>query len=698
MKITKLNTDVSHHDRPVLSLAAQLRRCGHLLKQSLQSGFLTIMCCLLINTVHAQEGGAATINLENADIRQLINTVSRATGKNFIIDPRVKAKVTVVSSKAMEKEELYEVFLSILQVHGFSAVPGDGIIKIVPDVNAKQGAVPTGSTAGSYAGTDQLITQVISLENVAANQLVPILRPLVPQQGHLAAYAPSNVLVVTDRAINIKRLAQVIKRIDRPDSDDIEVVKLKYASAAEIVRIITQLQQKTPQGGANLPGQSSVIADDRTNVILLRGDRAARSKVRKIVAQLDTPLDSAGGNTKVIFLKYADATEMVSILQGVSANVVDPENQQPGGNNNANRRRSNRPEVDIQADENNNALIITASQAIIRQLESIIYQLDIQRAQVLIEAVIAEVSLDLAKELGAQFITRDQDGDGVIGGSLFSQSLDLAAFAAGTGGSPGDGLTLGIGDETGNRQFGFVLRALNGDAATNILSTPTLVTLDNVEAEIVFGQNVPFVTGSFSNTGASSGATNPFQTIEREDVGITLKVKPQINEGDAIRLEIEQEVSNIAESAASVSDVITNKRSIKTEVMVTDGQMIVLGGLIEDTFRDSVQKVPILGSIPILGHLFKSTRTTKLKTNLMVFIRPVILHSDEEIDYYSSRKYKLIQERQREAKVSKRGLIRKAVQELPEIEVLFTPMPEKKVKPADDALEAENFEASFDDN
>jgi general secretion pathway protein D len=632
---------------------------------------------LLLITINATADETATLNLNNADIRVLINTVSEATGKNFIIDPRVKAKVTVVSSKSMKKDELYEVFLSILDVHGFSAVPGEGIIKIVPDVNAKQGAVPTGYDK-RYADSDQLVTRVLQLENVAANQLVPILRPLVPQQGHLAAYTPTNVLVITDRASNIKRLLKVIKGIDRADQTQIEIIKLNHASAADIVRTVNSLMQ---QEAKDKGGRQDLMltADERTNSILITGDKADRQRVLKIISQLDSKLETSG-NTKVVFLKYANAVDLVSILQGISSKAL-AEQQTQGG-----KAQGSRKDVDIQADETNNALVITAQPAMIQQLESIIRQLDIPRAQVLIEAIIAEVSTDLASELGAQFLVSGaEDGDGPIGGGFFPNLAgNLAALAENPAAIvANEGLNVAFGNTSGGNQWAFVLRALQGDATTNILSTPTLVTLDNVEAEIVFGQNVPFITGSYSSTGSTTGATNPFQTIERQDVGLTLKIKPQINEGDAIKLEIEQEISSLASSAVATSDVVTNKRSIKTEVLVVDGQTIVLGGLIEDRFIDSRQKVPLLGSIPLLGRLFSYTKTQKIKANLMVFIRPVILTDSMSVNYFTSQKYNLLKTRQIEAKIGERGLIRDQAAELPDIEILFAPLPKTSELPSE---------------
>ena len=643
------------------------------IKNMTRTGIMLLM--LLLNVSGAIADETATLNLNNADIRVLINTVSEVTGKNFIIDPRVKAKVTVVSSKPMNKDELYEVFLSILDVHGFSAVPGEGIIKIVPDVNAKQGAVPT-DDKGQYDHSDQLVTRVLQLHNVAANQLVPILRPLVPQQGHLAAYTPTNVLVITDRASNIERLIHIINGIDRAEQTEIEIIRLKNASATDVSRTVQALMAQEVKDKGGQPSLTLTV-DERTNSILATGDKADRKRILKLIRQLDVELESSG-NTKVVFLKYAKATDLVGILQGISSKTLAQQqgqgsSQPPGG----------RKDVDIQADENNNALVITAEPSMIQQLESIVRQLDIARPQVLIEAIIAEVSTDLASELGAQFLVNgSSDGDGPIGGSFFP---GLAGNLANLAENPAsivtnEGANVAFGRTSGSNQWAFVLRALKGDAATNILSTPTLVTLDNVEAEIVFGQNVPFVTGSYSNTGAAGGAANPFQTIERQDVGLTMKIKPQINEGDAIKLEIQQEISSLATSAVATSDVVTNKRSIKTEVLVDDGQMIVLGGLIEDQFIDTRQKVPLLGSIPLLGRLFSYTKTQKVKRNLMVFIRPVILQDNASADYFTAQKYSLLKARQLEANIGNRGLIRDEAAELPDIEMLFAPLPDSAGK------------------
>lgn len=594
-------------------------------------------------TWQAAFSASVTLNLKDADINALIGTVAEVTGTNFIVDPRVKGKVTVVSSKPMESEEVYQVFLSILKVHGFAAVPAGSVVKIVPDVNAKAEGVPT-ATEKSPGRGDEVVTRVIEVNNVSAAQLVPILRPLVPQQGHMAAYPGTNLLIVSDRAENIERLVEIVRRMDQQSDSEIEVMPLQHASAAEVVRIITALDRQQPgQPQAGVPGGApTVIADERTNSVLIGGGKSDRLRLRMVISHLDTPLDR-GGNTHVIYLKYAKAEDLVQTLTGVSTSIAEEKKGEQPASQGA---------VTIQADENSNALVINAPPDVFRSLESVIRQLDIRRAQVHVEAVIAEISSDKAVELGIQWrATTDLSDTGVLGGTNFAGTGSSINSVAQNPLATGDGLSLGYFEGTSTvfgtefLNLGALVRALASDSATNILSTPNLVTLDNQEAEIVVAQNVPFVTGSYSSTGASEGATNPFQTIQREDVGLTLKVKPQINEGDAIQLEIEQEISSVGEKADAV-DIVTNKRSIKTTVLVEDRQMIVLGGLLDDTLSENVQKVPLLGDLPVLGNLFKSRKSTKTKRNLMVFLQPSILRDAAYYTETSAAKYNYIRGRQ----------------------------------------------------
>jgi len=622
-----------------------------------------VLWTLLLGSILATPSSAApvTLNLKDADINALVESMSVLTGKNFIVDPRVRGRVTIISAKPMDEKELYEVFLAVLAVHGFAAVPGDRAIKIVPAAGAKQENIPTVDRRG-IVEPDQIVTRVIQVQNVSAAQIVPILRPLIPPQGHLAAYTPTNVLIISDAAANVERIAGIISRIDLASNEEIEIVALRHASATEIVRVLTALEQgrarADPAAMSGIPLR--MVADERTNSVLLSGDQTSRLRLRALITHLDTPVD-VSGNTQVIYLRYAKAADLVTVLQGVSR-TLDAEAARnmpttpgqpgaPGGGGSL---------IDIQADEATNALVITAPPDIIRSLRSVIAQLDLRRAQVLVEAVIAEISAEKTAELGVQWLI-DASSDGVVGitnfdagASSLANILGLAAQIdrgdiAGAAGRIPQGIQLGVGDFTGRNRFGALISALARDADTNVLSTPTIVTLDNEEAEIIVGQNVPIVTGSFLPTTGGEGAPggNPFQTIERQDVGITLRVKPQINEGNAIKLEIVQEVSSVAPSALALTQgLILNKREIKTTVLVEDGQILVLGGLIDDKIDETASKVPLLGDVPVLGNLFRYRNTSKLRRNLMVFLHPVILREPAQATLYTNDKYSYIRAQQ----------------------------------------------------
>ena len=528
------------------------------------------------------------------------------------------------------------------------------------------------------------------MENVPAAQLVPILRPLIPQQGHLAAYTASNALVISDRAGNIERLLQIIRRIDVPYNQEIEFIPLKHASASDVVRTIESLNKAdTKAKTMGIPGQPLLAADDRTNSILLGGDRSARLRIRGLIAHLDSPLEG-GGNTQVVFLKHANAEELAPILLGVGKQQIKAEQ---GGTTPRTTTRtrtrtttasrsstttSGRDDIDVQADPTNNALIITASPAQFMRLKRVIDVLDVQREQVLVESVIAEVNTDQKRELGFEFAVLPTDGAGPAGLSNLGGTSSLVNLFQNPFGV-GAGLLLGGANLSGGTKWAFLLRALDGDSATNILSTPTLVTMDNEEAQIVVGRNVPFVTGSFTQVG-TAGATNPFQTIEREDVGITLNITPHINEGDTIRLEIEQEASNISSTSLvdqTASDIITDKRSIKTNVVVEDDSILVLGGLMEDQFRDTQQKVPGLSEFPLVGRLFRFDSTEKEKKNLMIFIHPVIMRNEVVEAHLTRRKYGVMRAEQIEVDMDDRGLFRGGVKNLPDIDELITRSPER---------------------
>ena len=628
--------------------------------------FVITVSVVLTSNIYAEE--SAQINLRDVEIPTLIETVSRITGKSFIIDPRVKGKVTVITSSDIDKNELYETFLSVLQVHGFSAVPtgeGSNLIKVVPSNQAKQQPVPVigekeeQSKKRSTRDADELITRVIRVEHVPAAMLVPILRPLVPSTGQLQAYGPSNTILISDRAANIERLIKVIKRMDRADDEELEVIPLKFASAKDLAATIQKLQQSSVKGAAS---KNKISADDRTNSLLISGDKSSRQQVRKIIAKLDTsqPLQE---KTKVIYLKYAKAEDLAKVLTGFSAVQKTTKATTKGA------AGTQKADVDIQADEASNSLIITAEPDVQRNLAKVISRLDIRRAQVMVEAVIAEVSASLSKTLGANLGLSSTEGIVGAAGTVTGVSALLNIFTADSdnvaAGLAGNGGRLGLVDNVGSNKFGLLIDALSGDGATNVLSTPTVLALDNEEASIVIGEEVPFVTGSFTSTGDSTNPSNPFQTIERKDIGITLKIKPQINDGSSVRLDIEQEVSSISASSTGAEDRITNKRSITTSVMVEDDQVLVLGGLMRDRFTDQVSKVPLLGDVPILGKLFRSTTTEKTKTNLMVFIHPMIMRDVLSGDHYTRQKYNKLKKAQSLSNITRRGILKDKATKFP---------------------------------
>ncbi len=594
--------------------------------------------------------GRHTLNLKDADIQALIATVSEITGRNFIVGPNVQGKVTVVSARPMKPDEIYDVFLSVLRVHGFAAVPAGSMIKIVQETTAQQDG-STGVNGLAARAADELVTEIVPVKHVSAAELVPILRPLMPQGGQLVAHASSNSLVVSDRAGNVQRLADIVRRIDTVSDAEVEMIPLRHANAAEIARTLTMLaDDKNGQASAE---NARVFADARTNSILLSGAKNGRLKLRALIAHLDTPLDS-GGDTQVIYLHYANAKDLVPILQGVASTLsgVAPPTAKAaeGGAGGA----SGAVPATIQAHVETNSLVISAPPAIFRSLEAVVRQLDIRRNQVLIEAVVAEVADQTASELGVQWQMPLGNNRHVIGGTNFtgtSPGNNIIAAAQNPLGV-GNGLNLGYIDGTvqiGRNtifQLGALVTALRGDGKSNILSTPSVMTLDNQEAEIKVAQEVPFLTGQYSTnatataaTANTTGITNPFQTIERKDVGLVLKVKPQINVGDSVRLDIHQEVSSIAPNVSGAVDIVTNKRELTTSVLVKDDALLVLGGLIDNQAKDNVQKVPALGDIPLIGNLFRYRTNDRTKKDLMVFLHPKILRDSASEAAVSSEKY-----------------------------------------------------------
>ncbi|HET6604736.1 MAG TPA: type II secretion system secretin GspD [Xanthomonadaceae bacterium] len=593
--------------------------------------------------------GMHTLNLTAADIGVLIETVSQITGRSFIVDPRVEGRVTVISSRPMPPEEIYQTFLSVLRVHGYAAVPAAaGTVKIVPEAVAIQEG---GALIGTGGGPDELVTRVIELEHVSATELVQWLRPLLPQTGHLAAQG--GALVLTDRAGNVERIERIVRRIDRSGDETVEVIALQHANASEVARTLQSLARAPAAPGIIAP-QIQVVADARTNSVLLSGDPAQRVRLRALIAHLDTPMEGSEF-TQVVFLRYAKADDLVPILENVAASLAGYDLKAEGA----------KP-ASVQPHAETNALVITAAPAVVRSLESIVRQLDVRRAQVLIEAVIAEVSDDFVDEFGVQWQSTNFDGnEGYIGGTNFPGSSGtggiVGALTNPLGAVGGSGLNMGyiggrvtIPNPTGEGeitvfQVGALVKALRGDTRANVLSQPSVVTLDNHEAEFKVVQEVPFLTGQYVNTSTTGGTnqpTNPFQTIQREDVGLILTVTPHINEGDSVRMDIRQEVSSLAPTPANAVDLVTNKRELTTSVLVPDGGLLVLGGLISEEVTENLQGVPGLSRIPLLGHLFKSRANNRSKRNLMVFLRPIILRDALTETAMSSDKYNFLRAEQ----------------------------------------------------
>jgi general secretion pathway protein D len=568
----------------------------------------------------------------------------------------------MLSSTPMSPAAFYEAFLSILQVHGFVAVPSGDVIKIIPDANARQ--VPANDLPSRVSATsDEIVTQVIAVKNVSAAQLVPILRPLIPQYGHLAAYPASNMLIISDRASNVNRMARIIQRIDQTGDENIDVIPMEHASAVDVVRIVNTLYTGAAAEGGGMP-TVKMVADERTNSVLVSGESSQRLRLKTLITHLDTPLE-AGGDTQVRYLRYADAEKIAQKLTGQIQGITAAATGGGGGAAGAAPAIASAggdKSITIWAEPQTNALIVTAPPKVMRSVMSIVDRLDIRRAQVLVEAIIVEMSVDKAMDLGINWAILDRDSSGVVlpaggfiqpvDGTGLGQILQGIVKPDSVTGLP-SGLTLGVGEIVQDGlSWAAIIRGLNGIGNTNIVATPSIVTLDNEEAEIKIAQEVPFITGQYTNQGVSggSGNVNPFTTVQREEVGNILKITPQINEGNSVMLKISQEASSIAASSQQVSstDLITNKRTISTNVMVEDGGIIVLGGLISDEVREGKAQVPFLGAIPIIGEFFKTRSVDKVKTNLMVFIRPRILRDGVDAAIETNAKYNYLRDQQLE--------------------------------------------------
>ncbi|MBS0367219.1 MAG: type II secretion system secretin GspD [Proteobacteria bacterium] len=606
-----------------------------------------IAVLVAVSLASAQPTQSITPNFKDADITQIAAAVGAATGKNFIIDPRVRAQVTMLSSTPMSPAAFYQAFLSILQVYGFIAMPAGDVVKILPDVNARQ--LPSIDLPDHVSATsDEIVTQVIAVKNVSAAQLVPILRPMIPQYGHLAAYPASNILIISDRASNVNRMMRIIRRIDQVGSGDVEIVPLQNASASEVVRVVNSLYQ----GAAANEGNSiKVVADDRSNSVLISGEESQRLRLRALVAHLDTPLE-AGGDTRVRYLHYANAEKIAPKLKEQITGIAQASAGGPGAAGASPVAQAEKNAM-VWADPTNNALVITAPPKVMRAIMDIVDKLDIRRPQVLVEAIIAEVDVNKDSELGVNWALFANNNTNVPAGAFVSpvggsSIVDLAQAAQNRSTLSTQlltGTTIGIGRIVGaGVNFAAVLRAIRSDTDTNVIATPSAVTMDNQEAELKVAQEVPFVTGQYTNTAASTGGitggVNPFQTIQREEVGTILKVTPTISpEGSAVMMKISIESSSIGQKPAGAVDLVTNKRTITTTVLIEDGGIVVLGGLIEDNSVRGENRVPGLGNIPILGYLFKTRNATSNKNNLIMFIRPRILRDPQQAAYETDLKY-----------------------------------------------------------
>ena len=616
---------------------------------------LALLVALCVPHAVAQD---FTVNLKDTDIQEFIEFVAEVTETTIVVDPSVKGKVKVISSKPVSKAELYDLFLSILDVHGYTAVRSGAVVRVIPNKNAR--SAPVDVISGTSVINDEYVTQVIRLENVSAAKLIPVLRPLVPQQAHMAAYAPSNAIIISDIRANINRMEEIIARMDQSAVKETEIIKLKYGVATDVVEMLKTLEKSRAGEGADANDEATLVADKRTNSVVVTADELSIERIKGLIDYLDIPLEQSG-NVRVMYLEYADATEVAEVLTRVMQNLSRLDDEATGRNRSANASKST-----IEADAGTNSLIITADTDEMAALEAVIARLDIRRAQVLVEAIIVEMEIVEGRELGLQWLFANDSGlygsnistsgaqqgrnatiaQAIIPEDSASEDIGVRDLAGALSQVPGTTFGWGVVDQ--GLTMTTILNALESQGNANILSTPSLLTLDNEEAFITVGQQVPFVTGSYTNTGAANGVANPFQTIQRENVGVTLQVTPQINEGDSVVMDIVQEVSSISQQVLSASDVITNERKIETKVLAKDGDIVVLGGLVKDDIQDSQQGVPLLSDIPVLGRLFRSDVVSVTKSNLLVFIRSTIIRDDADLAGATAEKYRYIREQQRE--------------------------------------------------
>lgn len=618
--------------------------------------------------VDAQGETRWAVNFNDTDILEVIKTIGGLTGKTFIIDPKVRGPIKVINTKPLNAQELYELFLASLDVHGFTAVESGNIVRIVMNRDARNLAIPTENNVKNK--DDLYITQVIPLKNTSAAKILAALRPLVPQYGHLTTYEPSNALIITDTRANVARMNELVVQLDKIGITHTDLVPLRYANAADVVAMLSQLEKPDPNRGMTT-SPPVIVADKRTNAVVISGDDLTRQRLKLLIEDLDRP-QARNSNVRVVYLKYAKAEDVAKALSGMMQSL--------GQGKQAEGAPANATPPAVQADEATNSVLITADIDTMDTMLSIIDSLDIRRSQVLVEAIIVEITGNDAKEIGIEWMYQgDEQGFGgfTSGGALgrvagpalnlLENPGDTSGLGALAGGinsvaSP----VFGVGRLGNDINFLAVLKLLQTTESSNILSTPSLLTTDNSEASILVGQQVPFVTGSFSgaNSGGTAGGNNsftsPFNTVNREDVGIKLQVTPHINEGDSLVLDIEQEISSvIGNTQNSPNGPTTSKREIKTQILAADGQTVVLGGLIQDEVNKGDQRVPVLGSIPVLGHLFRSQSAAKRKTNLLIFLKSTIIKTDAVLTGATAEKYRTIREQQVDFQRSRGILISK---------------------------------------
>ncbi|ARR45807.1 type II secretion system secretin GspD [Vibrio campbellii] len=621
---------------------------------------------LLAGTLLCAPGAMAnefSASFKGTDIQEFINIVGRNLEKTIIVDPSVRGKIDVRSYDVLNEKQYYSFFLNVLEVYGYAVVEMDnGVLKVIKAKDSKTSAIPV--LGDDSAQGDSVITRVVAVRNVSVRELSPLLRQLIDNAGagNVVHYDPANIILITGRAAVVNRLAEIIKRVDQAGDKEIEVVELRNASASEMVRIVDALNKTTNQKSTPEFLEPKIVADERTNSILISGDPKVRARLKRLIRQLDVEM-ATKGNNRVVYLKYAKAEDLVDVLKGVSDNLqAEKQAGQKGASS------AQRGEVVIAAHEATNSLVLTAPPDIMMALQDVIAQLDIRRAQVLIEALIVEMSEGDGINLGVQWgnletgaviqygntgaqignvmvgleEAKDQtrteyytNSDGERTPYDVTESGDYSTLAAALGGVNGAAMSIMMGDWTA------LITAVSSDSNSNILSSPSITVMDNGEASFIVGEEVPVITGST----AGSNNDNPFQTVDRKEVGIKLKVVPQINEGDSVQLNIEQEVSNVLGANGAV-DVRFAKRQLNTSVMIQDGQMLVLGGLVDERALESESKVPLLGDIPVIGQLFKSTSTQTEKRNLMVFIKPTIIRDGMTADGITQRKYNFIRAEQ----------------------------------------------------